>query len=223
MENSYVKNSRFQINPGFICKASHVLTACQTTNKQLRTLPYFLFEIVDYKITSAIIGRLFCENLAKEVKALVNPIEKGHPDIIPARGRNASEKHLRNYSKGIEVKVTVGNVQTGKGLRTGQPRIDHLSGITWQAHHREVKELMGLVWDFDPSSKNYPMITGIFYSNRLIQNDWGMISGTTGRNTKVTAMLTSGKNKMGDGYIIIVNDKKYLEVYQRILDFKLSK
>jgi hypothetical protein len=218
----YKKNSNFNINPGFDCNAIHVEKASLSTNLQLSKLPFFLFEMIDYKTTSAIIGRIFCENLAKETKSQVNPIEKGHPDIIPKIVKGISEKVLKKYPQGIEVKVTVGNVEKDSGLKPGQSRIDHLTGISWQAHHREVDQLMGIVWDFCELSQNYPIISGVFYANNLTQNDWGAISGTTGRNTKVSAMVISGKEKMGKGNIIILNDEKYSKFFQKILKFTLS-
>ena len=39
-----------------------------------------------------------------------------------------------------------------------------------------------------------------FYSDQLLPSDWGEISGITGRNTKVTAMVKSGKEKMAGFY-----------------------
>jgi hypothetical protein len=82
---------------------------------------------------------------------------------------------------------------------------------------------MGIIWDFDQLPKKFPIISGVFYANNLKEEDWGRISGTTGRNTKVTAMLTSGKEKMGKGNIVIIDNKKYLEAYQKRLNFKLPK
>jgi hypothetical protein len=76
----------------------------------------------------------------------VNPIEKGHPDIIPSVGLGSSEEVLRNYPNGLEVKGTIGNIRQGANLRAGMRRIDDLTGITWQAHHREVNHLLGFLW-----------------------------------------------------------------------------
>ena len=223
MKITYVRNSKFKIDPGFICTAIHVENSVKLTNEQISSLPNWFFQVIDYKTTSAIIGRIFSENLAKETKSQVNPIEKGHPDIIPINVKNVSEKILKNYPDGIEIKVTIGNVSTNSKLVSGQSRIDYLTGISWQAHHREVKELMGIIWDFDQLPKKFPIISGVFYANNLKEEDWGRISGTTGRNTKVTAMLTSGKEKMGKGNIVIIDNKKYLEAYQKRLNFKLPK
>ncbi|PHS23067.1 MAG: hypothetical protein COA84_11715 [Robiginitomaculum sp.] len=122
---------------------------------------------------------------------------------------------LRKYPEGLEIKCTIGNIKTGANLRAGESRISQLTGVTWQAHHREVAELLGLVWDFVNSDNNfnYPTITAAFYSNNLIQDDWGKITGTTGRNTKVTGMAASGRIKMGQGCIALIDNQPYVQKY----------
>ncbi|MGH9429181.1 MAG: hypothetical protein ACRD2L_23100, partial [Terriglobia bacterium] len=56
----------------------------------------------------------------------------------------------------------------------------------------------------------------------LNRDDWGEISGTTGRNTKVTGMRTSGKQKMGFGWVMLMDDPRYLAAYPRVLSFALT-
>ncbi|WP_207682032.1 hypothetical protein [Desulfonema magnum] len=212
------KNATIQC--GFQVKSSDIEYAAVATSNQLESLPFTLFQSIDLKALSGMVGAIFAMNLSKQVDAIVNPIEKGHPDIIPKSGENASEEELRNYSEGLEIKCTVGNVSKGSELKTGQQRVSHLSGITWQAHHREVKALMGLVTDFSGSKigdKYFPSISGIFFADNLKIDDWGAISGTTGRNTKVTGMKSSGKKKMGKGWILLLNQSSYISRYQKIL------
>jgi hypothetical protein len=219
---AYITNPIFEINCGFDVNISHILTAIEQTNNILQSLPSTIYKTIDYKTTSSIVGSVFCESLAIIVGAIVNPIEKGHPDIIPIEGKNSSEELLRNYPVGLEIKCTVGNITKGADLRAGQTRIKSLTGITWQAHHREVKELLGLVWDFVRSEHefNYPKVTAVFYANNLIINDWGEISGTQGKNTKVSGMRASGKLKMGHGWIAVIDDEEYVATYQKLLRFK---
>ena len=212
-------NQQFNIYCGFSVNSQHIETALSQTNNILETLPSTLYKSIDYKTTSSIIGSIFCESIANVTGAIVNPIEKGHPDLIPEDGKNLSEELLRNYPVGLEVKCTVGNITQGANLRAGQTRIQLLTGITWQAHHREVRELLGLVWDFVKGTHefNYPMITAAFYSNDLVVEDWGEISGTEGRNTKVTGMKVSGRIKMGKGWIALFNNEEYIKAYQKVL------
>lgn len=216
---SYELNTEFSIHVGFAVNYQNISSAANLTNNLLTDLPASLYRSLDYKTTSAIIGSLFCESLAFEAGAIVNPIEKGHPDILPMQAQNATEEQLRNYPTGIEVKCTVGNVYKGSNLSAGTSRLAELTGITWQAHHREVTQLLGMVWDFANASAsfNYPAITGIFYSDALTEDDWGAVSGTTGRNTKVSGMLTSGKQKMGRGWVAVIDDGDYQATYAKVL------
>ena len=221
---SYIVKDKFSINAGFSVNAKQINDAVVQTNTNLQNLPYTLYRSIDFKTTSAVIGSIFCDTLAANVKhGIVNPIEKGHPDIIPVSGANASEEELRNYPQGLEIKCTVGNIKKGAKLKAGKARITKLEGITWQAHHREVNELLGLIWDFVNSECkfNFPVITGAFYSDTLIEDDWGKISGTTGRNTKVTGMKISGKLKMGSGWIALIDRQEYLDKFERLLNVDL--
>jgi len=223
---NYRINQNFSIHCGFKVSFQQVLMAVNATTKQLQQLPFALYQQIDLKTLSAIVGAVFVNDLATEVGAIVNPIEKGHPDMIPMEGKNASESQLRNYPNGLEIKVTVGNVSQGSKLLSGMPRINQLTGITWQAHHREVNHLLGLVVDFAGivnDNRYYPIITGAFYADNLSVEDWGEISGTTGRNTKVTGMNASGRKKMGQGWILLLDQDRYLTKYSDKLKLILGK
>lgn len=213
------KTQDFRIDVGFKVDTQHLLESVESTNETLASLPSNLFKAIDYKTTSAMIGAVFCQNVADSTDAIVNPIEKGHPDIIPKAGMHCDEKTLKAYPEGLEVKCTIGNIRTGANLRAGQERIGSLTGLTWQAHHREVRELLGLVWDFVNfgDNFNFPVITGAFYTADLLEDDWGEISGTTGRNTKVTGMRSSGKHKMGAGWVLLLNNDQYVSRYKTLL------
>lgn len=223
----YVVNEGFHINPGFEVTANNIYNAVVNTNHGIKSIPQTAFINIDFKTTSAIIGAYFCNAIANECnEAIVNPIEKGHPDIIPRVGGNASEEELRNYGSGLEIKCTIGNVNSGSNLRAGQARINSLTSIAWQAHHRDVRELMGVVWDFFPNQEDddgflYPTITGVFYSDDLSEDDWGAISGTTGRNTKVCGMKASGKSKMGEGWVLVIDNQPYISKYNRIFNINI--
>lgn len=215
----YKVNRTFAINPGFQVNSKHIVDAAALTNQILSDLPATLYKCIDFKTVSSVVGAVFCDSLASMTKSIVNPIEKGHPDLVPPQAAKASEAELRNYPRGLEVKSTVGNVTQGANLRAGVQRISELTGITWQAHHREVSELLGIVWDFltEKSNFRFPAISGVFYSSNLVVEDWGVISGTTGRNTKVSGMRVSGKEKMGEGWVIVLDQKAYVDSYRKLL------
>lgn len=199
---------------GFTISSEDVVAAINYTNNLAAILPKEVFTNIDFKATSGLLGACFCAGIEKNSNgsAIVNPIEKGYPDIIPVIGKNATDIELMNYPLGLEVKCTAGNTKQGVKLKTFEQRINDLSGITWQAHHREGKQLLGLVWDF-PLNGHTPVITGAFYTNELTTDAWGNIAGTSGRNTKVSAMVKSGKQKMGKGWIAIIDLPGYKEKY----------
>lgn len=221
---TYLVREGFTIDVGFLITAEQTRSAADFTNDILHDLPATLYRSIDFKTVSSVVGAVFCDVLAREVGAIVNPIEKGHPDVVPQSAAGASEAQLRNYPHGLEVKSTVGNITQGANLRAGQQRVNAITGITWQAHHQEVGSLMGLVWDFasERDSFLFPAITGIFYSDKLLQQDWGAISGTTGRNTKVCGMRSSAKRKMAAGWVLLHDDARYLEVFRRTLGVNTS-
>lgn len=221
---NYLINDNVTFNCGFNLTVENVTYAINQTNEALLQLPVSLFRSIDYKTTSAMIGCILCENIASMTngQAIVNPIEKGHPDIVPAYALNASEEELRNFGVGLEVKCTVGSVPTGTSVAKASPRISFLSGLTWQAHHQEVEELLGITYDyFEVLGGFKPAITVAFYSDELTPNDWGNISGTAGRNTKVCSMVASGKQKMSEGWFAILDIPDYIERYTHILNFDI--
>lgn len=213
----------FSLHCGFAVGGEDVCAAATETAGLLQGFPFSLYQSIDLKTLSSIVGAVFVESLATRVSALVNPIEKGHPDIVPSSAHTATEAQLRNYPQGLEVKVTVGNVKQGSTLKSGQPRINALTSLTWQAHHQEVVSLMGLVVDFAGAAqgdKRFPLVTGIFFADDLTASDWGKISGTTGRNTKVTGLRTRGKAKMGKGWVLLLDEGTYLTKYATLLKFQ---
>lgn len=217
---NYRINTTFNRNFGFAVSANNILAAVQEVNSFLASLPPNLFHNIDFKTTGAMIGAVFCSFIVANLEgAIVNPIEKGHPDIIPVNAQNSSEALLRNYPHGLEIKGTIGNVNKGANLRAGISRINSLCGITWQAHHREVNHLLGFVWDFanELNDFNFPAITGVFFSDTLEVADWGEISGTEGRNTKVCGIRRSGKNKLGQGWVLIYDSPQYITKYSMLL------
>ncbi len=220
---TYSINPKLNISCGFEVNTQHIESALNQTNEFLEIIPSSVYKTIDYKTTSSIVGSMFCHSIANVTGAIVDPIEKGHPDVIPKKGEKSSEELLRNYPVGLEIKCTVGNITQGTNLGAGQPRIDSLTGITWQAHHREVEKLLGLVWDFVKSDRdfNHPKVTAIFYTSNLITDDWGKISGTEGRNTKVTSIISTGKQKMGQGWVALIDEPQYKKMYQKIMKFSI--
>lgn len=224
--HNYIINRKIHFECGFPLSNNNVMAAIHATNDALDKLPASLFRSIDYKTTSAMIGCILCENIAllTDGTAIVNPIEKGHPDIVPYKAINSSEEQLRNYPIGLEVKCTIGSVPKGTKIDKATPRIHHISNINWQAHHQEVTELFGVTFDYFQTSSGFkPIIAATFYSNQLCISDWGEISGIKGRNTKVCGMRASGKIKMGAGWFAILADTPiYWQKYSHLFKIPSS-
>ena len=216
---NYLIKDCIEFKCGFPLTCHDVVKAIDDTNQHLAQLPSSLFRAIDYKTTSAMIGCILCDHISlnSNGQAMVNPIEKGHPYILPCFSHHATEEDLRNYPEGLEVKCTIGGVSKGASLQKAAPRLSETTTITWQAHHQEVSELLGITYDYiNTPNGTKPIITAAFYSDNLSPNDWGEISGTTGRNTKVCGMLASGKRKMASGWFAAVDIPGYIELYERI-------
>jgi hypothetical protein len=97
---TYIINPKFNISCGFEVNGQHIESALHQTNEFLSTIPSSVYKNIDYKTTSSIVGSMFCQSIANVTGAIVNPIEKGHPDVIPKAGENSSEELLRNYPVG---------------------------------------------------------------------------------------------------------------------------
>ena len=78
----YRVRKKASISCGFNVSSSAILASSSSTAKQLQMLPFSLYQSIDLKTLSSIAGAIFVGCLASNVGAIVNPIEKGHPDII---------------------------------------------------------------------------------------------------------------------------------------------
>jgi transcriptional regulator with XRE-family HTH domain len=215
----YRTRKEFVIDVGFMVTSANIVRSVELTNDVLTDLPALLYRSLDFKTVSSLVGSILRDALATETDSIVNPVEKGHPELVPMMAGNATTTQLLHYPQGLEVKCTVGNVEPGANLRAGQRRIERLISITWHAHHRQVRSLVGLVWDFARThgSFSYPAITGVFYTAGREEKDRGTISGTIRRNTKVSGMRTSRKAKMRSGWIMLLDEPSYLTAFQRTL------
>ena len=99
---------------GFDLSTLQVVESVVATNNELARLPLSLWRAIDLKSVGSIVGAYLGQAIALVSGAIVNPIEKGHPDVLPPSAKGASEATLRNYPEGLEIKGTCGNVTTGK-------------------------------------------------------------------------------------------------------------
>jgi len=63
---------------------------------------------------------------------------------------------------------------------------------------------------------NTPCITAAFYCANLCEEDWGAISGLSGRSTKLSNMAKCGRDKMASGLVCILDNDPIKTKYQKI-------
>ncbi len=206
----------------------------------LKDIPVDIFSVLGMRNLSAFVGELFAKSLERKANGIFksNPHQDGYPDLLlmNARGKQdwealKQEGKLREKSPfspfangGIEIKATCGSVPTPKecvkqGLikpGMGDIRINLMKGYDWKAHHRETTNLIGLIWDFDENRA--PRIAGVFFGNKLSEEDWGKIVKPKeggGRTTSVSIMPRASVRKMYENWLLVLDDKKYIDFINR--------
>lgn len=196
-----------------------------------------LFGILGMRNLSALVGEMFGKALEKASKGflLKNPHQDGYPDLLVMTDEGKEllktlEKNMQDKrpfsdfaSGGLEIKATCGSVPTPaisakRGLKKpemGDQRIDVMTGYDWKAHHRLTNNLVGIVWDFIDGK---PVIVAVFFSSNLKQADWGAIVHPKeggGRTTSVSIMTRDGIRKMYDGWVVVLDDQRYVDFFNR--------
>lgn len=225
-----------------IITTEELLKAVELTNEELRTvLPESLHNFQGKA------GEYLIRNLEKTTRGNVhrNPNSIGYPDICLTN--NAERRgYFYDYTKtrvvrghmmieplpgvgtkifsgykygGPEVKTTAGIVKkTPDGLYFGDQRVNYVIDISVDAHNTCTREMFLVMYDF---IDEYPVITGVFYSNEIVESDWKPIKNTVkidtrGAGTIFTPMLKSGIEKIKKGWLLIHDDEKYLEMFSKI-------
>ena len=188
---------------------------------------------------SAFVGELFASAIARTGGDLFrpNPHQDGYPDLLlmDRVGSQAWDELARRgllgakgpFSPfpggGLEVKATCGGVPSPAVCAKrkisrpllGDSRIGCLSKYDWKAHHRDTRNLIGVLWDF---LGGRPRLSAVFYSHALDEGDWGDIvkprSGG-GKTTSVSIMRPGGIRKMYDGWLCVLRDGGYAEFLNR--------
>ncbi len=205
---------------GFEIDHIKLVSAINECNQGLASFPPHIWRSIALKFSGAVIGEFFAASIASSCNAFRNTVEQGYPDVLPKDAENASEYELRHYPTGLELKGTCGNIPTGNLVKAGLPRVNYLSSINWKAHHREVENLLAFIWDFYPVKDSIytPCITAAFYCSNLCEDDWGAISGLSGRSTKLSNMAKCGREKMASGIVCVLDDplikNKYFKIFK---------
>lgn len=231
---------RLEVARGYCLPVDRVYDAIDKTHALLDQIVAFdidLFSLLGMRNLSAFIGELLAASIIKVCgdDLVKNPHQDGYPDLLlmDATGRKMWESlagQMRDKAPfspfkagGIEVKATCGSVPTPKQLAKrglekpglGDQRVAFLKGYDWKAHHRDTNNLLALFWDF---VEGVPRIIAVFYCSDLTIDDWGGIVQPKeggGRTTSVSIMTRSGVRKMFEHCILIWDDDRYIEFFQR--------
>tara|TARA_B100000676_G_scaffold312541_1_gene387275 strand:+ start:84 stop:893 length:810 start_codon:yes stop_codon:yes gene_type:complete len=215
--------------------------------QQLASFDSFdFFDTLGMRNLSGFIGEVVVKQIEKQSSGFLekNPHQDGYPDLILLDERGKEDiKNFSLYDKkpfspfingGIEVKCSCGMVPTDKKCKEmglihkpeiGESRQKILTGYDWKSHHRQTNNLLGLLWDFD---NGVPAIIACFYSNALIENDWGKVvqPKPNSRTTSVSTMNRSGIKKMYDGCLFFRDDEfliSFLDKYNKSNSLSLIK
>jgi hypothetical protein len=225
-----VSNEPLPLAVGQAVSVVEVQAALNAVNEQLvllqtatRSLAFDVFEALDFRMLSGLIGEMAVSKLAQVTGRLKrNPNIDGYPDLLNATTRQL-EDMITDWSKseparflnfphgGIEVKNTFGtkNASRGKDLQPGQTRVTRINTILdWKAHHQYTRNLLGLLSDFVDGT---PQVVAAFHSDNLLQSDWKTKAnprvGST--MTSFTSVTASGFQKLKRGVRVCVSHDDY--------------
>lgn len=165
---------------------SSFVKAAELVNERLRNAnnPHFattldLFDIIDLRMLSGLMGEMFALELAKLDSNLIkNPNIDGYPDLcdVSVEGsqnvfNNASSDFFIDYpSGGLEVKNTFGVKKSGISIEPRKERKDKIQKtLVWKAHHRKTNRLVALHSDY---IDRVPQIISAYFSDELLEEDW---------------------------------------------------
>lgn len=130
---------------------------------------------------------------------------------------------------GLEVKASIGNPVTNyrqrlmndkkvAGFDVGLNRLDYLSSITYWGHHTSCENLIGIYYDYSDDAEGTPQIFAVMHSELIPKSDWNKVSiGKVGsKKTSNTSLTTSGRTKLYNNVITVVDDKRYLDKLRSI-------
>ncbi len=163
-----------------------LVRAADTVNSRLRAaiaqkdgIRLDLYEIIDLRMLSGLIGELFSTELCKiDARLLKNPNIDGYPDLCdisaPGAAARAKALTLSNFIAykygGFEVKNTFGVKKAKTHIVPRETRLPKIQkALVWKAHHRKTNNLIAVQSDY---IKGVPQLIAGFYSDELTEGDW---------------------------------------------------
>ena len=138
-----------------------------------------LYEIIDLRMLSGLIGEMFSVELSRlDGRLLKNPNIDGYPDLCDI-SKPGKQEMVNSYSMdqfiayddgGFEVKNTFGMKKQNKYIAPRKTRLHDIQRkLVWKAHHRKTNHLIAIHSDY---IDKIPQIIAGFYSDNLTETDW---------------------------------------------------
>jgi hypothetical protein len=193
------------------------------------------YTILNQRNLSGLVGEIFKHAMHRALPGLVpNPHPDGRPDLLDLRMKAIAayfaEECLDPITSapirtmlapfrfgGLEIKATIGDIASAKGLGIGQSRANVVKNINYWAHHRHECDLLGLYYDFDENGGGEPQVKAIFFAS-IRESHWAAVStGKPGRKkTSNTSLVKEGREAIKRGVIAFDNTEPYLSMLSRI-------
>lgn len=160
-------------------EVADLVAAANDTNKRLvgsqKSIGNLdLYDIIDLRMLSGLIGELYTDSLAeREPRLIKNPNIDGYPDLcdISDTQRNYSaDEYIAFPDGGLEVKNTFGVKRSGVEVGHRATRAGLVQKtLVWKAHHRTTNRLIALRSDY---IDRIPQIVAGYFADNLTPDDW---------------------------------------------------
>jgi len=225
-----VDGTDISVPDGPTLAAKLVLNACLSANRSFITLRdrqpegISIFEILDLRMLSGLVGEVVAGMLARESGVLIkNPNIDGYPDLLSADTQSRRDEiasaaisnpsfFIKYPHGGIELKNTFGvKSPKAKDLVPGLSRIGAINRrLEWKAHHRRTNHLLGLFSDFVDGC---PQVVAAMYCDHLDQSDWSSKQQPKQGSamTSFSVLQASGFEKMRKRVLFCRSEAEYLD------------
>ncbi len=225
-------DSPIVIQSGFELSIELIIQSVLAVNKKFVSLSkntskiaFNVFEVVDFRMLSGLLGEALVSDLSTRVDALLrNPNIDGYPDLVDVSQRKfredfekwkefESNKFIKYPYGGIEIKNTFGTKKSGVHLLPGDNRINKINNkLDWKAHHRTTNNLLGIFSDF---VNRCPQIIAVMYCDKLEESDWAEKQnpkeGST--MTSFSVIKSSGWVKLKKGIKFCIDEPNYINFF----------
>jgi hypothetical protein len=142
---------------GFTTSVIEITNGWKSCNEYITTIPIANWKKLSNTTISTCISDYLCWFIDEQCQdCMLNEHEKGYPDLIPSNIDKNNTIGNGRYKSGAQIKITCRD--------------------SWAAHHPNVKNLLGGIWNY---LDGIPQVVGLFYIDELTEDDF-----TTKQETK---------------------------------------